>query len=246
MPEFQLSFSLSNYHSHIHRCVAIDMRGYGDSEKPTDPSKYALELLVSDIREILRSLNRETFTLVCHDWGAIIGWRYVQQHMDTIERYVMIGAPSLEVYGLAAKQPDQFRKGWYVHFFQTPYIPEIAIRANDMRLFDEIRSTHVDDRDLEAYKYMFGRPDALTAPLNYYRFNFMRRCDKPIRPTEYKPGLFLLGQHEKYISLETGPLSEELYPNLRYRVVPNANHFAQQNTPSTVNSLMRQFLMDQQ
>ncbi|XP_026326655.1 epoxide hydrolase 4-like [Hyposmocoma kahamanoa] len=39
-------------------CIAIDMRGYGDSERPDDVSSYKLDLLVNDIRELVSQLGK--------------------------------------------------------------------------------------------------------------------------------------------------------------------------------------------
>lgn len=39
------------------RCVAVDMRGYGDSERPDDVSSYKLELLIEDIRDLIKQLG---------------------------------------------------------------------------------------------------------------------------------------------------------------------------------------------
>ena len=55
--------------------VAVpDQRGYGGSDKPADPQAYDSLTLSTDAVGIADALGHETFTLVAHDWGAIIGW----------------------------------------------------------------------------------------------------------------------------------------------------------------------------
>lgn len=41
-----------------HRTVAVDMRGYGDSEKPKGSQNYKMKVLVNDIKEIIESLGK--------------------------------------------------------------------------------------------------------------------------------------------------------------------------------------------
>uniref|UniRef100_A0A1L8DZB6 Putative soluble epoxide hydrolase n=2 Tax=Nyssomyia neivai TaxID=330878 RepID=A0A1L8DZB6_9DIPT len=246
-PEFWFSWRHQMVEfSKDYRCIAIDMRGYGDSEKPEGLAPYEIDNMVDDLRALVKALDKnELITLVCHDWGAVIGWRYLLRHMDTVEKYVMIGAPSVEVYGkLASRQWDQFRKGWYIFFFKAPIIPEIALRMKDLAVFRTMKTGSTTNEDIEAFKYTFAKSRALTYPINYYRVNGFgkyKRIKK--KPEKYAPGLYLLGEKEEYISLSTGPAMMKAYPNLTYKVIPGATHFAQQDKPTLVNEMMRNFLI---
>ena len=42
---------------YFHRTVAIDMRGYGDSEKPSGVEHYAIDHLVSDVKQVVEALG---------------------------------------------------------------------------------------------------------------------------------------------------------------------------------------------
>lgn len=48
---------LTNY-KYVFRCVAVDMRGYGDSEKPEGLSAYKIDVLVEDVRDFMRKLGK--------------------------------------------------------------------------------------------------------------------------------------------------------------------------------------------
>lgn len=103
---------------------------------------------------------------------------------------------------------------------------------------------HQNEEDTEAYKYTFSKPGALTGPINYYRaaakFLFP---DPPLpRPSTFVPGLFMLGEGDKYIAKSNGKLAAEYYDNLEFKVIPDANHFAQQHKPEETNRLIREFL----
>lgn len=142
------------------RCVALDMRGYGDSDKPEGVSPYEVDTLSDDIKSVIKGLGREKCILVCHDWGAVIGWNFVQNNMNMIEKYVMMGAPSAAAWRKAVMSSDgfdQFKKSWYIFYFQMPRLPEFTISLDDFAIFKAIGSSITED-DLEAYKYTFSRP----------------------------------------------------------------------------------------
>lgn len=55
--------------------VAVpDQRGYGGSDKPADVDAYDVVQCAADAAGIADALGHETFTLVTHDWGAVVGW----------------------------------------------------------------------------------------------------------------------------------------------------------------------------
>lgn len=54
--------------------------------------------------------------------------------------------------------------------------------------------------------------------------------------------MFVLGEFEKYISLESLALTAEEYPKIRVESVKGANHFLQQHAPKQTNDLLRDFL----
>ena len=50
----------------IFRVVALDMRGYGDSEKPPRVSDYNYDILQKDIVDLVKGLGKSSCTLVAH------------------------------------------------------------------------------------------------------------------------------------------------------------------------------------
>lgn len=55
-------------------------------------------------------------------------------------------------------------------------------------------------------------------------------------------GMFVLGEHEKYISLKSLQLAAKQYPKMRVETVPNANHFLHQDNPKGTNELLWNFI----
>ncbi len=59
------------------RAIAIDLVGFGRSDKPADVSDYTYQRHVDWVRAALDALALPAFTLVCQDWGGLIGLRLV-------------------------------------------------------------------------------------------------------------------------------------------------------------------------
>jgi pimeloyl-ACP methyl ester carboxylesterase len=74
------------------KVVAVDMRGNGDSDKPDDPSAYALDRLVADVLAVADSVGAKRFSLWGFSYGANIG-RYVASRSDRVQSMVYIGIP---------------------------------------------------------------------------------------------------------------------------------------------------------
>jgi pimeloyl-ACP methyl ester carboxylesterase len=49
--------------------VAIDMRGYGDSDKPKKTSAYTISILEKDVVDFVQAVQKQDCILVGHDWG---------------------------------------------------------------------------------------------------------------------------------------------------------------------------------
>ena len=72
-----------------HRCVAPDLIGFGRSDKPADRADYTYQRHVDWVREALFDrLDLADVTLVCQDWGGLIGLRLVGEHPDRFARVV--------------------------------------------------------------------------------------------------------------------------------------------------------------
>jgi haloalkane dehalogenase len=71
------------------RCIAPDLIGFGRSDKPTARADYSYARHVQWMRSALfDSLDLNRITLVCQDWGGLIGLRLVAENSDRFARVV--------------------------------------------------------------------------------------------------------------------------------------------------------------
>lgn len=71
-----------------HRVIAPDLIGFGRSDKPTQRQDYSYQRHVDWMHAVLEQLDLKHITLVCQDWGGLIGLRLVAEHPQRFARVV--------------------------------------------------------------------------------------------------------------------------------------------------------------
>jgi haloalkane dehalogenase len=69
-----------------YRVIAPDLIGFGKSDKPTERSDYTYQRHLDWVRQVIIQLNLSDITLVCQDWGGLLGLRLVAEHPDLFAR----------------------------------------------------------------------------------------------------------------------------------------------------------------
>ena len=74
--------------------AAIDVRGYGGSDKPAPVDAYAMEHMVADIAAVARALQPEgRAILIGHDWGAPMVWTSALARPDLFRAVAALSVP---------------------------------------------------------------------------------------------------------------------------------------------------------
>ncbi|KAE8662967.1 histone-lysine N-methyltransferase ATX3-like [Hibiscus syriacus] len=71
-----------------YRCVAPDLRGFGDTDAPTSAASYTVFHIVGDLVGLLDAFGVDRVFLVGHDWGAMIAWSFCQFRPDRVKALV--------------------------------------------------------------------------------------------------------------------------------------------------------------
>ncbi len=90
-----------------YRCIGIDWRGFGKSDKPMNG--YSFDRLADDIRTIVNTLQLNHFTLAGHSTGGAIAIRYMSRHNGFgVSKLVLIDAAAPT--GFTAETANHFLK----------------------------------------------------------------------------------------------------------------------------------------
>jgi pimeloyl-ACP methyl ester carboxylesterase len=109
-----------------YRAVALDLRGYGASDKP--PRGYDTPTLAADVAAVVRSLGAEDAVVVGHDWGGWIAWSMpALQPSVTRAVAVVSAAHPLALQRRTLRSAGQLRALRQVARYQLPFAPERAL-----------------------------------------------------------------------------------------------------------------------
>jgi pimeloyl-ACP methyl ester carboxylesterase len=230
-----------------HTVVAIDMRGYNDSEKPAAKGAYAMDQLVGDVAGVIEQLGEGRAILVGHDWGGAVAWATANERPELIDRLVIMNIPHPAIMLKAIARPPQLFKSWYMFAFQLPLLPELFLTVNNAAATAAIfkgalvNKAAISDADLDQYRRAMTKPGAATAQINYYR-NILgaprgRGFQKLRMPT-----LLIWGEEDIVLGRELTEGTERWVEDLTLKFVPGCGHFVQQECPAEVNAIVRGFL----
>lgn len=71
-----------------HRAVAPDFIGFGRSDKPLNTHDYSYQMHVDTLAAFVEKLDLGNITLVCQDWGGLVGLRIAAEHPERFARIV--------------------------------------------------------------------------------------------------------------------------------------------------------------
>jgi pimeloyl-ACP methyl ester carboxylesterase len=73
--------------------IAVDMRGYGQSDRPEAIDQYTLLHLVGDMVGLLDALGAQQAVIAGHDWGAPVAWNAALLRPDRFRAVIALSVP---------------------------------------------------------------------------------------------------------------------------------------------------------
>lgn len=169
---------------------AIDVRGYGGSDKPQPVEAYAMERIIADLVGLADALAPgEPAVLIGHDWGAPIVWNSAFTRPD---RFRAVAGLSVPFAGAPQRPFAIFREAFtskgrffYQEYFQQPGVAEAEAERNPRdfvarmmySIAGDVPEGNYWDKPLGA-TFLEGLPDPLPVPwlseadLDYYEGEF--------------------------------------------------------------------------
>lgn len=125
-----------------HRAIAPDLVGFGRSDKPAARADYTYARHVEWMRALLFDvLDLSAVTLVCQDWGGLIGLRLVGEHPERFARVVAANTflptgdrplgESFELWQRFSQEADPFAVGAIVNGGCTTELTQEVVAAYD-------------------------------------------------------------------------------------------------------------------
>jgi pimeloyl-ACP methyl ester carboxylesterase len=110
------------------RAVAMDLRGYGSSDKT--PRGYDPMNLAADVGGVIRTLGVRSAVVVGQGWGGYVGWATAAAHADCVSALCAVAAPHpAELLRTPARLASRAPIG-HLAAMQVPWVPERRIRRS--------------------------------------------------------------------------------------------------------------------
>lgn len=230
-----------------YRLIAIDMKGYGRSEKSGDDFTWAT--VARETKDFMvQGLQIDKFYVVSHDWGTLIGSVMVHDYQSHILGYVrmqvdLILPPDYHTFSIykTFKMRPQFL------LFQTEYIAKLVMQ-DPVKLLDTIYLPRLTSAFKEVDKkylmYEFSKPDAFIV-YKYFRIQSwdFETAIRSICQNSYSfPVLQLEADRDPTQPVELFANVEKECPRVEMRWIYNASHFSNFDQPETVASAINHFL----
>jgi len=158
--------------------VLPDLRGYGDSGKPTPDDKhlqYSKRTMAQDQLDVMRALGFSRFQAVGHDRGGRVLHRLCLDHPDAVERAAVLDiGPTASMY---ARTDKAFATAYFHWFFliQPHDLPERMIGADPDYWLDRLlghwsrKAGVFTEEALAEYRRCFRDPAGIRATCEDYR-----------------------------------------------------------------------------
>jgi pimeloyl-ACP methyl ester carboxylesterase len=219
-----------------YRVVAMDLRGFNRSDKPSGAHFYRLAELIGDVLAVVRDLEVGQITLIGHDWGAMLAWWFAMLHSHLVRELAALSAPHPLCY-LAARDKGELR-------YPPQYLEQI-VSAEPGAPFDaDLWSAWVSDpaarREL-AGALRLSDPEAIRS---YYRVNLPVRIESlPDLPAVQARTLILYGLEDKFIPPCYYHLSAaRVAGECAVVPIPGAGHFIHQQAAERVTAELFEWL----
>jgi len=236
-----------------YRVAALDLRGYGASDKP--PRGYDTPTLAADVAAVVRSLGEPSATVVGHDWGAWIAWSMPSLEPAVTRAVAAVSmAHPLRLRRAVLTSRAQRRASRHVLAFQAPMLPERRlVRPGTVRRLLTAWGGPGWPDDPEVVRHY---TDAMRVPfvahsaMEYHRWvvrsqlrrdgrAFRDAIDHPIRV----PVLRLHGGADPVVLPATAEGSARWVSGpTRSAVLAGAGHFLPEERPADVTALLLEWL----
>jgi len=227
--------------------VAMDLRGYNQSDKPKGVEPYAMKHLIGDVAAVVTHLGVSKVTLLGHDWGGAIAWQVAINRPDLVERLIVLSTPHPRGFVRELQNNRQQKDN-------SQYARDFQKADAYKNLTAEGLASWMSDTSAKAHYLEAFRNSDFEAMLNYYKASFPKQTvssknDNVRTPPTLKkiqcPTLVMFGLEDQAL-LATGfnGTWEWIDADLTMVAIPGAGHFIQQDAAERVTHTVQQWLKE--
>jgi pimeloyl-ACP methyl ester carboxylesterase len=227
-----------------HRVIAIDLKGFGRSDKPAD-QRYAAVDQAAYVRAFLERRGLRGITLAGHSFGGAVALAVTmefnrQGQADRVARLVLMDTPAL---------PQPLSPT--VKLLQKPVLPLLVLSvlppivvAQLSLVNDDGAFAHLTPNDVSMYAAPLADPGAAHALVTTAQRIVPENFDALIRryPTVRQQTLLLWCRHDTVVPVTTGVRLARMLPNASLRLIERCGHTPPEENPGAATAQLLRFL----
>ena len=240
------------------RVVAVDLRGYGGSDKP--PRGYDGWTLAGDTAGLVRALGHTSATLVGHADGGLVGWATAVLHSRVVDAVALVSSPHPAALRRSVMTNRDQRRALLPSLlrYQVPRRPERLLTRNNAEELETLIRARSSGKWIASADFSetiahlreaIQIPSAAHSALEYQRWavrsqtrsegrRFMTLMNRSID----LPLLHLHGGEDPYVLKDPVQRSRRYAPRGRFVELPGVGHYAHEEAPAEVNGHLQRFL----
>jgi pimeloyl-ACP methyl ester carboxylesterase len=238
-----------------YRAVAMDLRGYGGSDKT--PRGYDPVTLSQDVSGVVKALGGRSAIVVGHGWGGYVAWATAVLHPKEVSAVGAVSAPHPLVM-LSTLRPgrrvDALR---HVLAMQVPMRPERRLAdpasgflAEHLRSWAGPRSAFPDEAELATYQRVISLWPSSHCALEYHRWLVRsrlradgRRFDRSMHEPVRQPVWLVAGDADPALPASAVERSRRWVTGpMEVHVLAEAGHFPHEEDPAGFTGLLLSWL----
>jgi pimeloyl-ACP methyl ester carboxylesterase len=226
-----------------HRVIAIDLKGFGRSDKPYDQSYAALDQ-AAYVRAFLEQRGLRGITLVGHSFGGAVAMALTldlnRSQPDRISRLVLMDTPAF---------PQELSPT--VQLLRKPVLPMLALSilpplvvAQLSLINDDGAFAHLTPNDVSMYAAPLADPGAAHALVTTAQRIVPENFDALIRsyPSIKQKTLLLWCRNDTVVPVRTGVQLVRTMPNARLQLIETCGHTPPEENPGAATAHILRFL----
>ena len=228
--------------SKTHQTIALDLPGFGESNKSLDHS-YSFNFYDKIIDGFLEKLGIAKVTLVVHDLGGPLGLLWAVRHPEKVQRLVFLNTivyPNfswgVKLFMVMTRLP--FIKNW----LSSPAGIAWAMK------FGVSQKQNLTEAILQKYQAPFEEPAHRKALLKTVNNLSLKAFDEIMEklPQFKIPVRLIYGKEDRILPKVTQTMQrlQTDFPKAQLTALSNCGHFLQEDEPQKVGQLIREFLLD--
>ena len=238
-----------------YRAAAMDLRGYGGSDKP--PRGYDPITLAQDVSGVIKALGARSAIVVGHGWGGYVGWATATLHPREVSALCAVSAPHPRVMLRTLLPGSHLGALRHVLAMQVPVLPERRLSDPDsgfvgahLAAWSSPDSSFPDEATVSTYQDALSLWPAPHCALEYHRWllrsrlradgrAFNRVMGRPVG----QPVCVISGAADPALPAQSTTLSAtHVRGDYQQRMVERAGHFPHEEQPEAFNDMLLAWL----